>query len=124
MSSLTAALVFGPYGTAINVPLAERRLSPASRRPCLIPQKPTAPHNLEPWDGYPANPKQLLQSVKSPNQKLVALSVESHNSGFTTHTALTTLSAKLEILPVVNIVGIVENPCGQTGRYFLGSPVA
>lgn len=49
---------------------------------------PRLPYNLDAWDGYPASREALLSSVKSLNRKLVVLSGDSHNAGFSRLTTL------------------------------------
>jgi alkaline phosphatase D len=57
---------------------------------------PSLPFNLDSWDGYPSQREAILQTVRTQNKRLVALSGDSHNAWFTNLTTLAGVKVGVE----------------------------
>ena len=71
-------------------------LTPAQAGLLNTTLNPTIPFNLDSWDGYPSNREAILQTARSQNKKLVALSGDSHNAWFTNLTTLAGVKVGVE----------------------------
>ena len=71
-------------------------LTPAQAGLLNTTLNPTIPLNLDSWDGYPSNREAILQTARTLNKKLVALSGDSHNAWFTNLTTLAGVKVGVE----------------------------